>query len=95
MKNYVHLLKNNTLSHSSSTEDVSLNGRDVVTLLILLQNYFATTVGLPYRPIFPGDGLHEAYEQHEYHKVYYRKELEIRPIRDKPDSLSNEKALHH
>ena len=75
MKN-LHLLKNNTLSHSSTTEDISLNGRDVMTLLVLLYNEIQTKQLIPYQPIFLDDGLHEAYEQHEYHKVYYLDRLE-------------------
>ena len=74
----LHLFKNNTLGHSSSTEDVSLNGRDVVTLLILLHNQKRRRTLIPYQPIFPDDGQHGAYEQHEYHKVYYSQTLEMR-----------------
>ena len=33
---HLHLLEDNALSHGSATEDVRLNGRNVVTLLVLL-----------------------------------------------------------
>ena len=67
---HLHLLKNDSLSHSGSSKDISLNRRDVVSLLVSLDDKTVFKNQSPYRPISRYDEPHEVYEQHEYHKVF-------------------------
>ena len=69
--NTLHLLQNDSLSHRSSSQDVGLNRRDVVSLLVVLFESTPHSSRLPYQPIARYDGPHAAYEQHEYHKAFY------------------------
>ena len=71
ISNHLHLLKNDSLSHRSSSQNVGLNRRDVVSLLVVLFESTPHPCRLPYQPISRYDGPHAAYEQHEYHKAFY------------------------
>ena len=71
MPNHLHLLQNDSLSHRSSSQNVGLNRRDVVSLLVVLFESTPHPCRLPYQPISRYDGPHAAYEQHEYHKAFY------------------------
>ena len=69
--NALHLLQNDSLRHRSSSQNVGLNRRDVVSLLVVLFESTPHSSRLPYQPIARYDGPHAAYEQHEYHKAFY------------------------
>ena len=71
ISNHLHLLKNDSLSHRSSSQNVGLNRRNVVSLLVVLFESTPHPCRLPYQPISRYDGPHAAYEQHEYHKAFY------------------------